>query len=102
MTARPLSTPILADGEYSFTTVFRGSREVQFEVTGTFGSGTVTLGYQDASGAFCAYKDAAGSPIAFSANGGYRCLVPVSGILCLKVAGSTTPSLTATITKIPL
>ena len=102
MTSKALSTPITADGEYAFTTVFRGSREIQFEVTGTFGSGTATLGYQDASGAFCSYKDASGSAIAFAANGGYRCLVPVSGILCLKVADATTPSLTATITKIPL
>jgi hypothetical protein len=102
MTSRPLSTPIIADGEYAFDTVFRGSREVQFEVTGDFGSGTATLGYQDAAGAFASYKDGNGAAIAFTANGGYRCLVPVSGVLCLKVADSTAPSLTATITKIPL
>ena len=102
MTAISLTTPIVADGEYKFDTTFRGSREIQFEVTGTFGSGTATLGYQDAAADFCSYKDANGTAIAFSANGGYRCLVPASGILCLKVAGATTPSLLATLTKIPL
>jgi hypothetical protein len=102
MTSIPLSRPITEDGEYKFDTTYRGSRELQFEVTGTFGSGTATIGYQDAAGAFCSYKDGNGAAIAFSANGGYRCLVPASGILCLKVAGATTPSLTATLTKIPL
>lgn len=102
MTIISLSNKITADGEYEFLDAFRAGREVVMEVSGTFGSGTATFGFKDAAGAFQSYKDDAGDARTTTGNGVLRVTVPASGVLAVKLAGATNPSLTVGITKVPV
>jgi hypothetical protein len=102
MTIKSLSNLILADGEYEFLEAVRPGREIVFEISGTFGSGTATFGFRDAAGAFQSFKDANGTAQTATANAVLCVTVPASGVLAVKLAGATTPSLSAAMTKVPV
>jgi hypothetical protein len=91
---------IVADGTYLFDGLLRRGTEAVVEVAGAFGSGTVTLGYVGAAGAFVAYQDDNGDAIALSAPGGRRVDVPASGRLAFLVADATAPSIKIAVTKV--
>jgi hypothetical protein len=100
MTVKSFSNLITADGEFEFLEAFRPGREVVLEVSGTFGSGTATFGFKDAAGDFQSYKDGNGDAETITANGALRVTVPASGVLAVKLAGATTPSLSASAVKV--
>jgi hypothetical protein len=102
MTVISFSNKITADGEYEFLDAFRAGRSVVMEVSGTFGSGTATFGFKDAGGAFQSYKDSAGDAVTCTANGALEVVVPASGVLAVKLAGATAPSLTVGAVKRPI
>ena len=97
-----LSSPtvaIVADGTYHFSGLLRPGTEAVVEVAGTFGSGTVQIGYVDAAGNFAAYRDSNDAAITLSAPGGRRVDVPASGRIAFLVANATSPSLRVAVTK---
>lgn len=102
MTIISLSNKIKADGEYEFLDSVRPGREVVMEIHGTFGSGTATFGFRDGAGAFQSYKDSSGTAQTCTANGALQVTVPASGVLAVKLAGATTPSLTVSVSKLPV
>lgn len=98
MTTIPnLTTNLTADGEYAFPAQIPG-RELLLSISGTFGSGTVKPGYSDPAGNFVAFKDDSGSDYSTTVARGWRVLLPYPGIPALKITGSTSPSLTLTLT----
>lgn len=98
MTAITLSTPVTADGEFSFPALTPGTSFL-FELSGDFGSGTATLGYVDAAGSFVAYKDGNGSDQTATAATGIVAMAPASGKPALSLTGSTGASITCVFTK---
>lgn len=96
----PENRIITANGDYGFVTAdlrlptgitSGGNAVMEVDVhptAGTFGGRTVTLGYQGESGAFVAFKDGSGSPIAGTAAFGSKVGVPISGILAVSVTGA--------------
>lgn len=95
------SVTITADGTYKFNfNAFVGQR-VLVEVggtasSGTYGSGTISYGYLTEGGVFAAEYDSASAAITATAARKVEMIVPASGIVCVKLAGSTSPSLIAT------
>lgn len=111
----PATRVITADGEYAFVDAssrvpagIHGGKSALLEIDitspadtgdgegedpGTFGGGTVTLGYQGESGLFVPYRDDAGDPITAAVPYGRVVTVPISGIVALKLEGATDPSL---------
>jgi hypothetical protein len=100
MTIISLSNLIKADGEYEFLDAVRPGRGIVMEIHGTFGSGTATFGFRDGAGAFQSYKDANGTAQTCTANAALQVTVPSSGVLAVKLAGATAPSLTVSINKL--
>lgn len=103
MTALTHSTPVIADGEYSFPAL-RAGNTCLINLSGTFGSGTATLGYVNASGSFTSYKDANGTAITLTAAGGITVDMPESDVSgkykpAISLSGATSPSITVTVTK---
>ena len=90
-------TPVTADGEYEFPVQIPGRAQLM-SISGTFGSGTVKPGYSDPDGNFVAYKDDSGTDYSTTVARGWRVLLPSPGIPAIKVTGSTSPSLTLTLT----
>ena len=102
MTIIALSNKITADGEYEFLDAVRPGREVVMEIHGTFGSGIATFGFRDGAGAFQSFKDDNGTARTVTANGALQVTVPASGVLAVKLSGATTPSLSVSVSKLPV
>lgn len=92
MTAAVVTTNLTADGEYVYPQV-RNLKRSQIEVSGTFGSGTVTIGYDDGAGNFVAFRDGNGTAITCTSAAGWTVDMPISEKLCIKVTGSTAASI---------
>lgn len=95
MTKKNFEDRVTADGTFSFPAGTPGRDQV-VEVSGSFGGGTVVLGYVTGSGAFNAYEDTAGDDISTTAEQSWVVTLPPSGRIAITVTGSTTPSLTVT------
>lgn len=96
-TALSPSDAIRADGEYSYPPL-RAGITVTYSLTGTFGSGTATVGYLDASGNFVSLGKT------FTAAGAVvKTLPETSAGKCtpaVSLTGATSPVISTTITKV--
>ena len=82
---------------------FTAGTEILVTLSGTFGSGTATIGYIAADGTFTAFQDANGSDYAFTARGGIRATLPESdtagkGKVAIKLESSSSAALLPNIT----
>jgi hypothetical protein len=97
MTAINYTTGITADGVYVFQKFQEGKKYV-FRVSGTFGGGTVTPGFDDGAGNFLPFRDANGDAMTATSGDAWEVRLPDSGKPALTVTGSTTPALVIGIT----
>jgi hypothetical protein len=97
MTEFKTGQTIGADGEYVLNRVIPATQEGLLEIDGDFGSGTVTPGYQGASGDFVSLKNDAGEAVTSTVPNAWVIEVPASGKLAFKLSGATNPALIANV-----
>lgn len=91
-------TPVTADGDYSFPAM-RAGVQVTYSLSGTFGGGTVTLGYISAAGTFTSFGTtltAAGSSTKTLPEGA----TAGQAVPAISLSGATSPSITVSINKL--
>jgi len=89
------TTGITSDGTYALVAPFSGTNYVLY-AAGTFGSGTVTLGFIDSEDTFAPFKNASNEDVTLTASGGAIVTAPPSKLLAVSVTGSTSPEIKLT------
>ena len=98
MTPTKITTPITANGEYSYPAESHG-KPMLFSVAGVFDGATVTPGYSDSAGNFVPFTQD-GASITTTTASGWRVYFPAPGIPAIKVANATgTTSIIPTFTR---
>lgn len=100
MTVKQFEASINANGEFEFP-AREPNRRYVVELSGTFGTAAVTLGYVSTAGTFVAYEDSAGDPIILTANAAWELVLPRSGKFAVSVATAGGTSLTLTADVLP-
>lgn len=95
----PANRIITANGDWTLPAASPGTERL-LEISGTFGSGTITLGYIDAAGAFAAYRNVNAVALTMTAADSAIVAVPSSGVVVIRLASATGPALRVTSTKI--
>lgn len=95
------TTPVIADGEYSLPYMRTGTKVI-YQLSGTFGGGTATIGYINPLGTFTAFT---GGTNIFTAPGSAAVMLPNGpedgkALPAITLAGATSPAITITLTKI--
>lgn len=86
------NVPITSNGDYFFECLQPGGRFI-LRVSGAFGGGTVTPGFDDGLGNFVAYRDSLGAVISSTVATGWRFDIPDSAVMGLRVTGATAPNI---------
>lgn len=86
------TTGITANGIYTIEAKFVGGDYILY-VSGTFGGGTITYGYVDASDNFATIKKPDGEDLTATNSSGYIIVAPPSRQLAVNLTGSTSPNI---------
>ena len=89
------TTGITSNGVYATIAAFTGTNYALY-AAGTFGSGTVTLGFIDTEDVFVPFKNSSNQNVTLTTSGYAVVLAPPSKLLAVSVTGSTTPEIKLT------
>lgn len=92
-----INVPITADGDFDLIDDNNPHSRVTIYLYGSFGGGTVTIGYRDASGSIQPYTTGS----AFTVAGEFFLECGLRRALVATMAGSTTPTVNVEISPCP-
>lgn len=93
MTEINFRTPVVANGTYLFPQIPAGLRRT-IEFAGSFGGGTLQVGYLGLDGTFVPFSaEAGGAALEFTANDAIVVDTPATGRFVAYLTGATSPSI---------